>query len=139
MRSSWEVNHSNELGDVANEILSIAEGMRIFMLTGELGAGKTTLVKGLSATLGAEDNVSSPTFALVNEYGSGPLIYHMDLYRIKSEAELAEIGFEDYLESGKYVFIEWPEIADSTLAHYSTAHIQLMHAGNNKRLVILEI
>lgn len=139
MRSSWEVNNPDELGKVAKEILALTEGFRVFRLTGELGAGKTTLVKWLSKALGAEDTVSSPTFALVNEYGNEPRLYHMDLYRIKSQAELEEIGFEDYLESGKHVFIEWPEIADSVLAHYPSAHILIEHTGNNKRLVILEI
>ncbi len=85
----------------------------VCLLNGEMGAGKTTLVKELCKQLGSIDHGSSPTYSLVNEYdtASGVTIFHFDLYRVKSEDELYGIGFEEYLDQGAYVFIEWPEIA----------------------------
>ncbi len=77
-----------------------------------MGAGKTTLIKALVQSLGSNDVVSSPTFSLVNEYEiTDDKIYHFDLYRIRDENELLDIGFEDYIHSKHWVFIEWPEKA----------------------------
>ena len=77
-----------------------------------MGAGKTTFISRIAKLLG-EENTSSPTFSLVNEYQlrNNERMYHFDLYRVKSKAELQEFGFEDYLFSARYVFIEWPEVA----------------------------
>lgn len=89
------------------------QGYRIFLLRGDLGAGKTTLVKVLGAQLSITEPVSSPTFSLVNEYTSpsyGP-VYHMDLYRLDKAIDLVQIGFEEYLESGNICLIEWPDLA----------------------------
>jgi tRNA threonylcarbamoyladenosine biosynthesis protein TsaE len=89
----------------------------VFEVIGEMGAGKTTFISEVVRQLG-EESPSSPTYSLVNEYelASGEVVYHFDLYRVRSEQELVEFGFEDYLFSeAKFVFIEWPEKAASFL------------------------
>lgn len=89
---------------------------RIFTLTGELGAGKTTLVSEFCRQLGVMDKTSSPTFSIVNEYaGKGGPVYHLDCYRLKDLAEAFDIGIEDYLDQGDYCFIEWPQIIEPLL------------------------
>ena len=107
------VNENNELKSLADDIISFCADEKIFLLTGNLGAGKTTLIKAICNKLGVSDSVSSPTFSIINEYhyNRNQKIYHMDLYRLKSESELFDIGFEDYISSSNYCFIEWPEIA----------------------------
>jgi len=89
----------------------------IWLLHGEMGSGKTTLVKLLVKELGVESLVTSPTFSIVNEYGQqgNPVVYHFDLYRIKNEAEALDIGFEEYMTSGNLCLIEWPEKAKTLL------------------------
>ncbi len=84
---------------------------RIFAFFGEMGAGKTTFIKALCKILGVSENISSPTFALVNEYkdGSGNPVYHFDFYRIEKEQEAVDIGVNEYFNSGCYCFIEWSE------------------------------
>lgn len=81
------------------------------LVSGAMGAGKTTLIAAIAANMGCLDTVSSPTFSVVNEYltNRGDTIYHFDLYRINSVGELQELGFESYLDRGSYLFIEWPE------------------------------
>jgi tRNA threonylcarbamoyladenosine biosynthesis protein TsaE len=85
---------------------------RVFAFFGSMGAGKTTFIKAICAELGVEDIVQSPTFSIINEYKtrSGESIYHFDFYRIKKIGEVFDIGYEDYLYSGNYCFIEWPEL-----------------------------
>ena len=84
----------------------------VFCVEGEMGAGKTTFISLIAKLLG-EENTSSPTFSLVNEYHlrNNERMYHFDLYRVKSKVELREFGFEDYLFGARYVFIEWPQVA----------------------------
>jgi tRNA threonylcarbamoyladenosine biosynthesis protein TsaE len=108
---SFRATSQNELPRVAEKLLEAAGRDRVFVLQGAMGAGKTTLIKELCAQLGVSDPTSSPTFSLVNEYRSkdGSPVYHFDFYRIKSESEAYDMGFEDYLYSGNYCFIEWPE------------------------------
>jgi len=97
--------------EIAQQIISAFPYDRVFAFFGEMGAGKTTLIKDFCKILGVKGNTSSPTFALVNEYKteSGKSIYHFDMYRIEDPSEAIRIGFEEYLESGNYCFIEWPE------------------------------
>ena len=99
------------LEGVARDILEWYGGKRIFLFYGDLGAGKTTLIKRFCDLLEVEDTVQSPTFSIVNEYRTrrGDMVYHMDFYRIESAREAFDIGLEDYLYSGRYCFIEWPE------------------------------
>ncbi len=105
------IESEEELPSIARVILESHPKERVFLLQGDMGSGKTTLIKRLCKELGVSTTMGSPTFALVNEYQSKDVgkIYHFDLYRIKSSRELAELGFSDYLDSGSYCFIEWPE------------------------------
>lgn len=105
------IKHENELPTAAYSLLKFAENEKIFLFQGEMGAGKTTLIKSLCLQLGMIDNVSSPTYSIVNEYvfPEGK-IYHFDFFRIKNETEAFDIGFEEYLMSGEYCFIEWPQM-----------------------------
>lgn len=105
------VNKLEELQRVAKKILSTFSEERIFALQGEMGAGKTTLIKYLCESLQVIDVVASPTFAIINEYrtrNSHP-VYHFDFYRIKNKEEVMDIGYEEYFYSGNYCFLEWPE------------------------------
>ncbi len=106
-------------------------------LYGELGSGKTQLIKGICSSLGVKDVVNSPTFVIVNEYtsSSGKKIFHFDLYRMKSTDEVLDMGFEDYLNKG-LVLIEWPELVENLLPD-NTRKIFLSHYGDeaNKRLI----
>jgi tRNA threonylcarbamoyladenosine biosynthesis protein TsaE len=102
----------DKLSHVADQILSQCLASRLFLLRGNLGAGKTTLVREFAAILGYHGEVSSPTFSIINEYATaGDVFYHMDLYRLESDQEAIDIGIIEYLDSGKYCFIEWPEVA----------------------------
>lgn len=104
------VSHLADLPQAARNLLDFAGQRKIFLFHGEMGAGKTTFIKAISNILGATGPVSSPTFALVNEYEyPGGLIYHFDCYRLKSVNEAFDIGLEEYLASGDYCFIEWPD------------------------------
>jgi len=100
----------SEIGNVAAQIIEFAEDVKVWAFDGEMGAGKTTLIRAICEKLGVTDNVSSPTFSLVNEYetASGEILYHFDFYRIKNEREAMDIGLEEYLYSGNRCFLEWP-------------------------------
>lgn len=115
-----------DLERIAPEILEQAKSKTI-LFSGQMGAGKTTLIKELVKTLGSHDQVSSPTFSLVNEYeGEDAAIYHFDFYRIEDETEAYDMGFEDYLDDEHYVFIEWPEkISNLWPEHYSFIELKV--------------
>lgn len=100
----------SDLRFAAHKLIDFANGERVFLFDGEMGAGKTTFIKEVCCFLGSNDNPSSPTYSIVNEYvyPEGK-IYHFDFFRIKSESEAYDLGFEEYLTSGEYCFIEWPE------------------------------
>ncbi|HEY1039351.1 MAG TPA: tRNA (adenosine(37)-N6)-threonylcarbamoyltransferase complex ATPase subunit type 1 TsaE [Bacteroidia bacterium] len=101
-----------QLPQLANELIKAFPGRNAFLFKGQMGAGKTTLIKEMCAALGVMDGMSSPTYSIVNEYtGAVDIIYHFDLYRLKSTEECLDIGFEEYVNSGNYCFIEWPGIA----------------------------
>jgi tRNA threonylcarbamoyladenosine biosynthesis protein TsaE len=128
----------NELDNAASEILSFDPNNHVFLFYGDMGAGKTTLIKSLCKQLGSNDNVTSPTFAIVNEYtGSPNNIYHFDFYRLKNQSEAMDIGFEEYLYSGNYCFIEWPEkIPDLLPLSYVTVKIQAL--DDNSRSITVD-
>lgn len=108
-----------ELLPVAQELLAFCKN-RVIRLDGEMGTGKTTLIKALCLTLGVEETISSPTFSLVNHYRSATnSIYHFDFYRIEHPNEVADIGIEEYFESGAYCFLEW---ADKIKPHLPLAY-----------------
>ena len=117
MEQRYICSSLNELAGIAKDILKRVNTPQIFALYGEMGTGKTTLIKEFCASLGVTDTVTSPTFSLVNEYqttDNGP-IYHFDVYRIEKVEEVMDIGYETYFFSGNYVFIEWPELIKELL------------------------
>jgi tRNA threonylcarbamoyladenosine biosynthesis protein TsaE len=106
-----QVNSLEELPLAAKKILAEAKSEKIFVFKGEMGSGKTTLIKELCLQIGVNSAMSSPTFSLINEYETrnGEVVYHFDFYRLEDEQEAFEYGYEDYFFSGNYCFIEWPE------------------------------
>lgn len=100
-----------DLKTVADELLSAARTTKVWYFDGEMGSGKTTLIKVICEQLGVTESTSSPTFSIINEYQSDreDTIYHFDFYRLKKETEAYDMGVEEYFESGCYCFVEWPE------------------------------
>jgi len=101
----------DDLTHIAGQMLETHSRKKIFAFYGAMGAGKTTFIKAVCRVLGVPDTVTSPSFALVNQYdtGRGEPVYHFDFYRIKRWEEVLDIGYEDYFFSGNYCLIEWPE------------------------------
>lgn len=126
-----------EITKAAKFILDNA-AYKVILFKGEMGGGKTTLIRALTEAIGSDDLVSSPTFSIVNEYhfdrGS---IFHFDMYRIDNENEIINIGFDEYIEFGSWVFIEWPEKIPNLLPEkFSKLHINII--DNNNRKLFLE-
>lgn len=126
-----------ELPQVAKDILASATS-KVFLFYGSMGVGKTTLIKEISRQLGARELASSPSFSIVNEYEiSDGLIYHFDFYRIQNPREAFDLGFEDYLYSGHYVFIEWPEKITELLPSDAVT-IEIKKNSNGSRTIIVD-
>ena len=105
-----EIDSLSDLPRVAEAVVEALDGRTVVLLRGGMGAGKTTLVSRIAALLGAEDAVTSPTFALVNQYeGTEQRIYHFDFYRIDNIEEVFDLGYEEYFYSGDLCLVEWPE------------------------------
>lgn len=126
-----------ELHQVAKEILA-QKPHKIILFHGEMGVGKTTLIKTLAKSLGVQGATSSPTFSLVNEYQINDieLLYHFDLYRIKNENEAYDMGIDDYLYSGHWCFIEWAEKITNLIPE-SHSIVKIKTLSNGKRELIL--
>lgn len=116
-----------DVSNIAKKIIREFPKQRILLFEGDLGSGKTTLIKEIVKHLGAYDEAISPTFAILNIYKSNEYgeLYHFDLYRIEKTEELMEIGFEDYILSGNYCFIEWPQIVEEYFDGYVKITISL--------------
>lgn len=106
-----------DLEEVAEKLIREAGTNRVIIFNGEMGSGKTTFIKAIGHVLGVKDGMSSPTFSIVNEYQTegGDPVYHFDFYRLKNELEAYDIGTEEYLDSGSYCLIEWPDRIPSLL------------------------
>ena len=127
-----------EIDAIANQIIA-ANPNKVLLFNGEMGVGKTTLIKYLAKNLGVNEVTSSPTFSLVNEYqiSENQYIYHFDLYRLKNEMEAMDMGIDEYLYSGNWCFIEWSEkIPNLIPPQHSTLSIELLPDG--KRRLTLE-
>ncbi|HXC06789.1 MAG TPA: tRNA (adenosine(37)-N6)-threonylcarbamoyltransferase complex ATPase subunit type 1 TsaE [Bacteroidia bacterium] len=114
---SIEVHTLSELQAAAREMLRRYPQHKIIAFRGTMGAGKTTFIKAICRELGAGDQTSSPSFSIVNEYRGkeGVKLYHFDFYRIQAEKEASDLGLEEYLESGAWCFMEWPEKVEALL------------------------
>lgn len=122
-----EISNIGQLPEVAERLLGDFPEERFFAFFGKMGVGKTTLIKELCAQLGVEDNVCSPTFAIVNEYSTaeGDPVYHFDFYRLKNLGEAYDLGYEEYFYSGFYCFTEWTEKVEELLPeHYVRVEIE---------------
>ncbi|MEP2770802.1 MAG: tRNA (adenosine(37)-N6)-threonylcarbamoyltransferase complex ATPase subunit type 1 TsaE [Fulvivirga sp.] len=128
----------DEIDEVAEQLIAFGRDVNIWLFEGEMGAGKTTLIKSICAQLGVEDTVNSPTFSIVNEYQSHneEVIYHFDFYRIKDESEATEIGAEEYFDSGAYCFIEWPSKVENILPE-EVLNINISVTGKTSRKIQL--
>lgn len=111
------IDSEEQLREVAESLLAVLDGRTVVALRGEMGAGKTTLIRSVAECLGVEDQVTSPTFALVNQYESdkGERLFHFDFYRIEDEREAFDLGYEEYFYSGDLCFVEWPEKIEGLL------------------------
>jgi len=116
--STITISSLDTIQESAKEFVRQMGDDTVFAFYGKMGAGKTTFIKALCKELGVEDEVNSPTFAIINEYRSqttAELIYHFDFYRIKKLEEVYDLGYEDYFYSGALCFIEWPELVEELL------------------------
>lgn len=132
-----QIKDLSALKDAAKQLLTSFPDERIFAFYGAMGSGKTTFIKALCRSLGSRDNITSPTFALINEYSTddGAVIYHFDFYRIKKLEEAYDLGYEDYIYSGNYCFIEWPEMIDSLLPE-GIVDVRITEVEKGARLVV---
>jgi tRNA threonylcarbamoyladenosine biosynthesis protein TsaE len=131
------VAHLEEVPAAAAKVLEVCGSHRIFAIFGAMGAGKTTLIKALCKSLGSEDVVKSPTFSIVNEYDSDAgSIFHFDFYRIKDLSEVFDIGFEEYIGSGAYCFLEWPELIEPLIPEEAVALRFVVEGPDQRKITI---
>ena len=118
-----KINSLANINEAAKQFIENKGDGKVFAFYGKMGAGKTTFIKAICEELGVDDVITSPTFAIVNEYQSattGDSIYHFDFYRIKKLEEVYDMGYEDYFYSGSLCFLEWPELIDDLLPEDAT-------------------
>lgn len=137
----FDIKSVDELSVVTDYLLGLREKSNIMAFYGQMGAGKTTLIKNICHALGVSDEVNSPTFALVNEYFTkeGASVFHFDFYRMKKLEEVYDIGYEDYFYGGALCLLEWPElIAPLMPEHYIKVSIDL-GCNNDSRIITCEL
>lgn len=135
-----KIQSLDHIHEAAREFIAAMGDNTVFALYGKMGAGKTTFVKALCQELGVEDVVTSPTFAVINEYRSdiaGELIYHFDFYRIKKLEEVYDMGYEDYFYSGALCFIEWSELVEELLPG-NTVKVTIEELEDGSRKLTME-
>ena len=134
------IDHISHLAQAAKTFVEHIDGKTIFAFYGKMGAGKTTFIKAICEQLGVEDVITSPTFAIVNEYQStttGEQIFHFDFYRVKKIEEVYDMGYEDYFYSGALCFIEWPELIEDLLPE-DTVKVRIEETTDGGRIVEIE-
>ena len=126
------------IGSAAKQFVELMGDRKVFAFYGKMGAGKTTFIKAICEALGVEDVVTSPTFAIVNEYKTRQegTVFHFDFYRIKNLGEACDIGCEEYFYSGSPCFIEWPELVEPLLPE-ETVSVRIEAADNGSRTVTI--
>ena len=132
-----KIENIENIREAARECVANIGESTVFAFYGKMGAGKTTFIKAVCEELGVEDVITSPTFAIVNEYRSetsGELIYHFDFYRVKKIEEVYDMGFEDYFYSGALCFIEWPELCEEVLPE-DTVKVTIEETPDSSRLI----
>ena len=133
------IRSEEELPEVADALLNALGDRTVVALRGEMGAGKTTLIRAVAEALGVEDQVTSPTFALVNQYegANGERLFHFDFYRIDDEREAFDLGYEEYFYSGDLCFVEWPEKIESLLPEV-VAEVRIRVDSPTERTFVIE-
>ncbi len=128
-----------ELDKAASWLLTQVGEHKVLAFYGPMGAGKTTLIKEVCQALRVTDNVTSPTFALINEYHTGDYekVFHFDFYRIKNLEEAYDLGYNEYFESGSLCLVEWPELVEELLPDDTTLRIHLSVPSNDERAIYL--
>ena len=132
------IDNIDSIREAARQFVAATGENTVFAFYGKMGAGKTTFIKAVCEELGVEDVITSPTFAIVNEYRSdttGELIYHFDFYRIKKIEEVYDMGYEDYFYSGALCFIEWPELIDDLLPA-DAVKVSIEETADGRRKVV---
>ncbi|MCR5513557.1 MAG: tRNA (adenosine(37)-N6)-threonylcarbamoyltransferase complex ATPase subunit type 1 TsaE [Prevotella sp.] len=131
-----KITDIEHIREAAREFINQIGDRRVFAFYGKMGAGKTTFVKAICEELGVEDVITSPTFAIINEYStdSDESIFHFDFYRIKKLEEVYDMGYEDYFYSGALCFIEWPELIEEILPE-DTVRVSISEQEDGSRLV----
>lgn len=133
------IDSLDSIRQAARDFVAAIGESSVFAFYGKMGAGKTTFIKAVCEELGVSDVITSPTFAIVNEYRSdttGELIYHFDFYRVKKIEEVYDMGFEDYFYSGALCFIEWPELCEEVLPD-DTVKVTIDEQPDGSRTLIL--
>jgi tRNA threonylcarbamoyladenosine biosynthesis protein TsaE len=128
------IENLDNIRAAAREFIQHMGETRVFAFYGKMGAGKTTFVKAICEELGVEDVITSPTFAIINEYEGEETIYHFDFYRIKKLEEVYDMGYEDYFYSGALCFIEWPELIEEILPD-DAVRVSITEQQDGSRLV----
>lgn len=131
-----EIKSLDKIDEAAKQFIANMGKAKVFAFYGKMGAGKTTFIKAVCQALGVEDVITSPTFALVNEYtdGQGNPIYHFDFYRIKKIEEVYDMGYEDYFYSGNLCLLEWPELIEDLLPD-DAVKVSIIQNDDNTRTV----
>lgn len=139
-----KIDSLESINEAARQFINQIGNRRIFAFYGHMGAGKTTFIKAICEELGVEDVITSPTFAIVNEYTidkpgdfEGDSLYHFDFYRIKKLEEFFDMGGEDYFNSGSLCFIEWPELIEDVLP-LDAVNVTIAEQTDGSRLVTIE-
>ena len=134
-----ELNNLSEINAVANIFVDNMDNRKVFAFYGEMGAGKTTFIKAVCAALGVTETITSPTFAIVNEYekADGDPIFHFDFYRIKDIDEAYDFGYEDYFYSDHLCFIEWPQLVEPLLPE-NVVKVQIVIGDNEQRTILVD-
>ena len=131
-----EIKSLSEINNIAGRFIQAHPADRIFAFYGEMGVGKTTFIKAICEEMKVQDYVTSPTFALINEYKTkdNQSIFHFDFYRILNVSEAYDFGYEDYFYSGNYCFIEWPELIETILPSI-VVKVTIKEIENGKRII----